>query len=426
MTELEQERAESAARDRERAIRLAALEAAARLGFRDPDLAVRLVDPASVEFRDDGTPKDVERLLADVLARSPYLARPGASADFGGGVRGSGPSGTDMNRLIRRAAGRTCKETLAMPYDSLIDRSDVGALIPEDVSRSIIQGLPASSVALTSFRRATMSRAQQRLPVLSVLPVAYWVDGDTGLKQTTEQHWANKYLDARELAVIVPIPQAVLDDVDFDIWGEVRPRLVEAFGVKIDAAAIFGTDKPAGWPDSIVEAAVAAGNVVEVGDSGGDIAADVNLVMGKVEEDGFDVSGFWARRAMKAAFRGLRDDTGQPIFQPSLTAGTPGTLYGESILYPTNGAWDATQADLIAGDTSAAILAVRQDISYKILTEAVISDATGKVILNLAQQDAVAMRAVMRVAFAVANPISLQAPTEATRFPFAVLAPAAP
>ena len=75
--------------------------------------------------------------------------------------------------------------------------------------------------------------------------------------------------------------------------------------------------------------------------------------------------------------------------------------------------------------SSAAILAVRQDISYKILTEAVISDATGKVILNLAQQDAVAMRAVMRVAFAVANPISLQAPTEATRFPFAVLAPAA-
>ena len=308
--------------------------------------------------------------------------------------------------------------------NSFIDRTDVGALIPEDVSRTIIQGLPASSVALTSFRRATMSRAQQRLPVLSVLPVAYWVDGDTGLKQTTEQNWANKYLDARELAVIVPIPQAVLDDVDFDIWGEVRPRLIEAFGAKIDAAALFGNDSPSGWPDSIVEVAIDAGNVITVGDSGVDIAGDVNLLMGKVEEDGFDVNGFWARRGMKAAFRGLRDDNGQPIFQPSLTAGTPGTLYGESILYPSNGAWDATQADIIAGDTSAAILAVRQDISYKILTEAVISDAAGKVILNLAQQDAVAMRAVMRVAFQVANPISLQAPTEGTRFPFAVLVPA--
>ncbi len=44
---------------------------------------------------------------ADVLTRSPYLGRPGAGADFGGGQRGAGPSGTDMNSLIRRAAGRT-------------------------------------------------------------------------------------------------------------------------------------------------------------------------------------------------------------------------------------------------------------------------------------------------------------------------------
>jgi hypothetical protein len=107
VAELEAERTETQARDRERAIRLAALEAAARLGFRDPDLAVRLVDPTAVEVSDDGSPKNVERLLADVLTRSPYLARPGAAADFGGGVRGAAPAGTDMNRLIRRAAGRT-------------------------------------------------------------------------------------------------------------------------------------------------------------------------------------------------------------------------------------------------------------------------------------------------------------------------------
>ena len=107
VTELEQERQEAQARDRDRAIRLSALEAAARLGFRDPDLAVRLIDPSAVEVRDDGTPRNVERLLSEVLARSPYLARPGASADFGGGNRGAGPAGTDMYSLIRRAAGRT-------------------------------------------------------------------------------------------------------------------------------------------------------------------------------------------------------------------------------------------------------------------------------------------------------------------------------
>jgi HK97 family phage major capsid protein len=107
-----------------------------------------------------------------------------------------------------------------------------------------------------------MTRAQQRMPVLSALPVAYWVTGDTGLKQTSELNWANKYLDVRELAVIVPIPINVMSDADFDIWGEARPRLVEAFGAKLDAATLMNVDNP--WPETyqagIVRQAFNAGN----------------------------------------------------------------------------------------------------------------------------------------------------------------------
>ena len=101
VAELEAERAEIATRDRERAIRLAALEAAARLGFRDPDLAVRLVDPSAVETSADGTPRNVERLLAEVLARSPYLGRTGVAPDFGGGGGGDAGGG---GRLADAAA----------------------------------------------------------------------------------------------------------------------------------------------------------------------------------------------------------------------------------------------------------------------------------------------------------------------------------
>lgn len=64
---------------------------------------------------------------------------------------------------------------------------------------------------------------------------------------------------------------------------------------------------------------------------------------------------------------------------------------------------------------------MRQDISYRIFTEGVISDDTGAAIPNLMQQDAVVMRATFRVAFQLANPISREAPDAATRFPFAVL-----
>ena len=57
-----------------------------------------------------------------------------------------------------------------------------------------------------------MSTSQQRMPVLSVLPESYWVQGDTGLKQTTSAAWEGVFLNAEELASITPIPEAVLND----------------------------------------------------------------------------------------------------------------------------------------------------------------------------------------------------------------------
>jgi HK97 family phage major capsid protein len=305
-------------------------------------------------------------------------------------------------------------------YNSLTDRTDSAALIPEDVAREIIQGLPASSASLSTFRRVNMTRAQQRMPVLSALPVAYWMSGDTGLKQTSELSWGNKYLDVRELAVIIPIPEAVIDDSVFDIWGEARPRLIEAFGSKLDAATLMNVDNP--WPETyqkgISRQAFNAGNYVVEG-TGVDFADDVSLTMGKVEEDGFDVNTFYARRKIRARLRGLRDDNNQPIYQP-IAQGSPATLYGETLTFVSGGPW-VNNYELIAGDRNAAILGVRQDISFKIFTEGVISDDSGNVVINLMQQDAIAMRAVGRFAFAVANPINSENATESTRFPFGLL-----
>ena len=84
--------------------------------------------------------------------------------------------------------------------------------------------------------------------MLSALAQAYWVNGDTGLKQTTEMAWAGVTLEAEELAAIVPVPEAVVDDADFDLWGEVQAGLAEAVGLALDAAVFAGTNKPASWP----------------------------------------------------------------------------------------------------------------------------------------------------------------------------------
>lgn len=308
-----------------------------------------------------------------------------------------------------------------MAYDNIISRTDAQALIPEDVAAEIIQNTTKESAALTLMRRATMATNQQRMPVLSALPIAYFVNGDTGLKQTTEVAWGNKFLNAEEIACIVPIPEAVLEDASFDVWGEIRPKLEEAVGRTLDAAIFFGVNKPSSWPTDIAASAVAAGNVVARGTNNaaaGGIATDISDVMGTVELDGFDVNGFVTTRSYRRFLRNARATDGQKLLDISTN-----TLEGEQIVYAMNGLWPTgfNAAELFAGDWTQFVLAVRRDMTYKLLSEAVIQDNTGAIVYNLAQQDMVAMRLTFRAAWQVANPINYDNQVEANRYPVGVL-----
>lgn len=124
-----------------------------------------------------------------------------------------------MKAMKKLMAGLAMINLQLFAYNDKIDRSGSEALIPEDASKDIIQGVPQYSTVMQLATKApNMPRNQRRIPVLSTLPTAYFVNGDTGLKQTSKQAWANKFFDAEELAVIIPIPESVLDDTDYDIW----------------------------------------------------------------------------------------------------------------------------------------------------------------------------------------------------------------
>ena len=150
-------------------------------------------------------------------------------------------------------------------------RNHAEALIREQITDTIMQDAPKNSVVMQLGRRLpNMTSNQTRVPVLSMLPMAYWVNGDTGMKQTSQQAWDNVYITAAELAVIVPIPEAVLSDAEFDIMGEVTPRVNEAIGQRVDAAIIFGDNKPSEWQNDIITLARQAGNNVAAPSAGKD------------------------------------------------------------------------------------------------------------------------------------------------------------
>ena len=297
----------------------------------------------------------------------------------------------------------------------MITRQNAEALFSEDLVAEIIQGVTKQSAALRMFRRLpNMSSNIMRMRVLDALPMAYWVNDstDNGRKQVTNAAWANKYIVPAEIAVIVPIKEDVLDDASIDIWGEIRPRLVEAIGKKIDQAIFVGVDKPSAWRADLLSSIAQAGAYVSQGS--GTLYSAINDAMVKVEESGYNVTGVIGGVDVKGKFRMMLDTSGQPI---------KGTEIDElPKAYIDNGAWDKSKAQMIVGDFTQAVYSIRQDITYKVLDQAIIQNPSdGEIMYNLAQEDMVALRVVMRLGWEIPNPITALQPDEAVRFPFAAV-----
>lgn len=305
--------------------------------------------------------------------------------------------------------------------DNIISRTGAEALIRDQLINTIQQDVPKSSIVMQlATRLANMTSNQTKIPVLSMLPLAYWVNGDTGMKQTSKQEWKNVTMTAAELAVIVPIPEAVLADSSFDIMGEVQPRVREAMAAKVDSAILFGNDKPTEWTTDILTQAAANKVVAPIdyakllGDGG---------MFAKVEEGGFGVDAVVGALSTKAQLRGLLDKNGRPLFRSDMQGATNYALDGAPLYFPENGSFDATKALMIAGNFKKIVYSIRQDVTVKILDQGVIQDpSTKEIVYNLAQQDMVALRVVMRMGWALPNP-STRLNTDGSKVPFSYIAP---
>lgn len=305
-----------------------------------------------------------------------------------------------------------------MPTPTGITRTEADALIETQVANEIFEGTIRNSKVLSLMRRLpNMTSDKTKLRVLDSLPIAYFVDEtqNNGRKNITKQAWDKKFITAAELAVIVPIKENLLNDADIDIWADVRPRIEEAFGRKIDAAILFGTDKPTDWRKGLVPSIQDANAVVTETNNG--LYSDINDTMVKVEESGYNVTGILGGVGLKGKFRMMTDTTGQPLNTTEI-----GSL---TRTFVDNGTWNKAAATLIAGDFNEAVYAIRQDITYKVLDQAVIQDPSdGSILYNLAQEDMVALRVVMRLGWEIPNPVNAENETSA-RFPFAALKPEA-
>jgi len=321
--------------------------------------------------------------------------------------------------------------------------TDALPLIPQEVANEVINGITEASATLSLFRRLpNMSSRTLRMPVLNSMGAASFIAGTVnddlelgadveapdsvaetgipGLKSTHQMEWTNVYIHAEPLAIILPIGEDVLEDSQYPIWDEIRPRIVEAFGVAIDNAVIWGQGRPASWPSGIVPTAISRGFTVAEG-TGADLGEDASELMGVLEAVGYDPNGWIIDPTAKKDLRNLRDTSGNLLFTPSLAQGQPSTFWGLPIEYVRNGTFRSSTARFIVGDMNQAVYSIRSDMRFDIFREGVITSSAGTVVANLMQNDMVALRVVMRLGWAVPNPIHALGTNRATKYPFAVM-----
>lgn len=275
-------------------------------------------------------------------------------------------------------------------------KDNLAGFVPVELAAEIIKDVARGSSILRLSKVEPMTSDTKKFSVMTDGPGAYWV-GEAERIQTSVATWIFPEMEAKKLAVIVPVTKEKLNDTTIDVFDEMRPAIAEAFYTAIDAACLFGINSP--FTKNIFGIIDEAGNKVAVGTNGeGKLDLDVSDVMALIEDAGHDVNGFAAHYGIKNSLRKLRDGNGAPLF----AAGTnQNEFYNNPIEFVRNGAWDKAKAEVIAANWNYSLVGIRQGIEYEILTEATLQSVTmgdGKP-LSLAENDMIAIKATMRMGF---------------------------
>ncbi len=277
-------------------------------------------------------------------------------------------------------------------------KDELRGFVPKEQADEIIRKVARGSSVIRLSRVEPMMSDTKKIPVMTSGAGAYWV-GEGQRISTSGATWIFPELHAKKLGVIIPVTKEKLSDSTIDVFAELKDSISEAFHESFDAAALFGYNSP--FATNIMSAVNENGAVIKADSENFDLAA--SDVMAKVEEAGYDVDGFAAKIGVKNYLRKLRDSNGAPIFVPSTDQNE---LYGQPIEFVRNGAWRSDQAELIAGEWRYSLVGICDDIEYEILTEATLQgtlDPDGKP-LSLAEQDMVAVKATMRIAYLCVKP----------------------
>lgn len=303
--------------------------------------------------------RDMDMKLSEATSR-PMVSDPGMSKVDQTG-RGSNEYKQDFWNFMRR---KNAKLTNALQVGT---DSEGGYLAPDEFEHTLIEALEEENIFRKLAHVIQTSSGDRKIPVVATKGTASWVDEEAPIPES-DPAFDQVSIGAYKLATMLKVSEELLNDSVFNLESYIAREFGRRMGSKEEEAFLIGDGS--GKPTGVFHAT-----------SGGEIGATAASATAVTADELIDLfyslrspyrknAVFIMNDATVKLIRKLKDNTGQYLWQPSLTAGTPDTVLNRPV-YTSSFAplAEASSLTVAFGDFSYYWIADRQGRSFQRLNE---------------------------------------------------------
>ncbi|WP_432368690.1 phage major capsid protein [Staphylococcus chromogenes] len=267
-----------------------------------------------------------------------------------------------------------------------------GVLLNDFNEPILLDVLENSKIAQLGKYTDMGGKSEKKFTYWADKPGAYWV-GEGQKIQTSKPKVVNATMRSHKLGVIVVASREYLNYTYSQFFEAMKPQIAEQFYKKFDEAGILGVDSP--FKQSVAGSAKAASNVVT-----GPINLDNVLKLEDVLlENDFEANAFISKTQNKTALRNVID----PVTKERYYDRSNNTLDGIQVVNLKSSS--IKKGEIYAGDFDKMFYGIPYPMTYQIDDSSQLStikNADGTPV-NLFEQELIALRVTMDVAFHIAK-----------------------
>ena len=305
----------------------------------------------------------------------PLTGKPGGRADADDGEDKTGRASDDYrknfwNAMRSKAPMPAVTNALQVGTDS-----EGGYLVPDEYERTLVEALEEENIFRQMAKVIKTSSGDRKIPVVASKGTASWID-EEGAYPESDDSFGQVSIGAYKLGTMIKVSEELLNDSVFDLQSYISREFARRIGAKEEEAFFTGDGK--GKPLGVLAATGGAETGVTAA-SATAVTADELMDLYYSLKSPYRKKSMWVLNdSTIKAIRKLKDNNGQYLWQPSLTAGAPDMILGRPIKTSAYMPAIAAGAKTIAfGDFSYYWIADRQGRSFKRLNE--LFAATGQV-----------------------------------------------